>query len=294
MPQQQIKQAEKLSQQLPPLVVAALHTAENLTFGAHGRHKSGPGDSFYQYRHYMPGESAHRIDWRASARSEHTYIRETEWEAAQKVFFWVDTSPSMNWSSSKKLPTKAERAQILALALAALLLQGQEMVASLDGSLPPSRDLGSLLGLHQALRTAHIAGSIPPNADLPRRAHVIAIGDFILQPEETCKWLTNISKQGTPVLLVDISDVEEETFPYQEPTLFKGLEGETDEDIGNPAGLRAAYLKRREKNRQLLADTANRCQSQYLTHLTNTPPEMMLQRLYHLLNLKQTPNRGGV
>lgn len=286
-----LQKGQALAHQLPPLVVAALHTAENLTFGAHGRHKSGPGDSFFQYRHYMPGESTHRIDWRASAKGEHTYIRETEWEAAQKIYFWVDHSPSMDWQSSNSVPTKADRAQTLALALAALLLQGQEMVASLDGQLPPSRDMGSLVQLHETLLKA--TNSTPPQAELPRRAHIIAIGDFLLQAEETCQWLRETTHHGTPVLLVDVADPMEETFPYQEPTRFEGLEGEGEENIGNPKGLRAAYLERRENARNLLMETASRCNATYLTHLTNTPPEATLQKLYHLLNLKQTQVRGG-
>lgn len=290
MPQPALQKGQKLAQQLPPLVVAALHTAENLTFGAHGRHKSGPGDSFFQYRHYMAGESTHRIDWRASAKGEHIYIRETEWEAAQKIFFWVDHSPSMAWRSDKAYPTKADRAQTLALALAALLLQGQEMVGSLDGTLPPTRDMGSLLQLHHTLQNDH--SSTPPQADLPRRAHIIALGDFILQAEATCQWLRDTTHHGTPVLLVDVADVAEETFPYQNPTLFEGLEGEGDENIGNPKGLRAAYLERRHHARTLLMETAARCNATYLTHLTNTPPEATLQKLYHLLNLTNRGRRG--
>lgn len=263
-----------------------MHTAENLTFGAHGRHKTGPGDSFYQYRHYMPGESAHRIDWRASARSEHIYVRETEWEAAQKVFFWVDSSPSMHWRSAKSLPTKSERAQVLALALGALLLQGHEMVATLDGGLPPSRDPSSLLSLYKGLNTPQSRGSIPPLGHIPRRAHVVAVGDFILQAEDTCKWLSSLSHQGTPALLVDVSDPAEETFPYKDPTLFKGLEGEEDEAVGNPHGLRQQYLQKRARHRKILTDTASRCGAHYISHITNTAPEKTLQTLYRLLNLK--------
>lgn len=276
-------------------MVAALHTAENLTFGAHGRHKSGPGDSFFQYRHYMPGESAARVDWRASARSEHTYVRETEWEAAQKVYFWVDGSPSMHWRSSKSLPTKAERAQVLALALGALLLQGHEMVATLDGQLPPSRDPSSLMNLYAGLNNPQHSqnprGNVPPQGHLPRRAHVVAVGDFVLQPEETCKWLGSLSHRGTPALLVEVADPAEETFPYKDPTLFKGLEGEEDEAVGNPHGLRDSYLLQRKRNRKLIQDTASRCGAHYLTHLSNQPPEGTLQKLYQLLNLK-TGGRG--
>jgi len=60
---------------------------------------------------YQPSDSANQIDWRRSARGDQVYIRENEWEAANTVYFWRDGSDGMDWSSSKKLPTKRNRAR---------------------------------------------------------------------------------------------------------------------------------------------------------------------------------------
>ena len=86
--------------------------------GLHGRRHPGPGETFWQFRPYVPGEPARQIDWRRSARDDHLYVREREWEASQTVWLWVDLSPSMDFRSRLSETTKLDRAVILMLALA--------------------------------------------------------------------------------------------------------------------------------------------------------------------------------
>src|SRR5450432_3158164 len=96
--------AEALAATLPPLLVAAERVATTVAQGVHGRRRVGQGDSFWQFRQYQPGDSAQRIDWRESAKSQRVYVRETEWEAAQSVWLWRDASASMAYASGAALP----------------------------------------------------------------------------------------------------------------------------------------------------------------------------------------------
>jgi uncharacterized protein (DUF58 family) len=121
-------QSEHLATLLPPLLLEAERVASAVQQGIHGRRRAGSGESFWQFRRYTPGDAAARIDWRQSARTDKLFIREREWEAAQSVYLWADNSGSMRYSSAKNLPTKSERAQVLMLALASLLLRGGEQV----------------------------------------------------------------------------------------------------------------------------------------------------------------------
>jgi len=98
--------AEELAARLPPLLVAAERVATTVAQGVHGRRRVGQGDSFWQFRRYEPGDAAQRIDWRESAKSQRLYVRETEWEAAQSVWLWRDASPSIDYASTRGLPTK--------------------------------------------------------------------------------------------------------------------------------------------------------------------------------------------
>ena len=118
---------------LPPLLVAAERVAATVAQGVHGRRRVGQGETFWQFRHYQPGDAASRIDWRESAKSQRLYVRETEWEAAQSVWLWRDASPSMDYASaSRRLPTKRERAElILRWRSPRLLVRGGERVTLL-------------------------------------------------------------------------------------------------------------------------------------------------------------------
>ena len=134
--------AEALGAHLPPLVVEAERVASTVMQGVHGRRRSGMGDSFWQFRPYLAGDAASRVDWRQSAKAERLYVRETEWEAAQTVVLWRDGGPRMQWRSHLAEVTKKDRASLLLLALAALLLRGGERIVR-DNVTPPApwRDL---------------------------------------------------------------------------------------------------------------------------------------------------------
>src|SRR5258708_2025464 len=88
-----------LAERLPNLVVSAREIAGSMIHGVHGRRRAGTGESFWQFRPFVHGESASGIDWRRSARDDRTYIREREWEAAHTVWIWIDRSPSMAYVS---------------------------------------------------------------------------------------------------------------------------------------------------------------------------------------------------
>src|SRR5271169_3127123 len=130
--------AEELAAQLPPLLVEAERVAVTVSQGVHGRRRVGQGETFWQFRQYEPGEPAQRIDWRESARSDRFYVRETEWEAAESVWLWHDSSASMDYASTPRLPTKRHRANLIALALAVLLIRGGERVTVLGSGQAPA------------------------------------------------------------------------------------------------------------------------------------------------------------
>ncbi len=50
--------------------------------GVHGRRQAGPGETFWQFRPFVSGEPAARVDWRRSARENRAFVREREWEAS--------------------------------------------------------------------------------------------------------------------------------------------------------------------------------------------------------------------
>src|SRR5206468_10379746 len=134
--------AEQAAAVLPPLLVAAERVAVTVSQGVHGRRRVGQGETFWQFRQYEPGDAATRIDWRESAKSQRLYVRETEWEAAQSVWLWRDASSSMDYSSAGYIadagwPTKRNRAELILVALASLLVRGGERLTLLGSGVAP-------------------------------------------------------------------------------------------------------------------------------------------------------------
>ena len=149
--------AESEAASLPPLLAQAEHLAGTVLLGDHGRRRAGLGDDFWQYRPVQPGDTLRMIDWRRSAKTGAQFVRQREWQVAQSVMLWVDQSPAMSFASARDLPTKADRARLLALAVAILLIRGGERVGLTGTQLPPRRGEGQILRLTEMFLQDEVA-----------------------------------------------------------------------------------------------------------------------------------------
>src|SRR4029077_18972961 len=137
-------------------LVAAERIATTVAQGVHGRRRVGQGETFWQFRQYQPGDAASDIDWRESAKSQRLYVRETEWEAAQSVWLWRDPSASMDYTSAGYIagagwPSKRDRADLILVALASLLVRGGERLTLLGSGIAPLTGRVALTRLVQLL-----------------------------------------------------------------------------------------------------------------------------------------------
>jgi uncharacterized protein (DUF58 family) len=277
------RQAEALGATLPPLLVAAQRVANTVAQGVHGRRRVGQGDSFWQYRPVVAGDPPGRIDWRASAKTDRAYVRQTEWEAAQTVYLWRDAGPSMDWRSGAAVPLKRERAELLALALAALLLRGGERVRLLGGParLPGGR--GALEGLAAALNEMPPGDGLPPDAPLPRHARVVLFGDF-LSPlpaiRRTVGALASLPVQGH---LQQVLDPAEALLPFSGRVRFQGVRTEADHIVPRVEGIREGYAAALSEQLHGLSDLCTAAGWTFGTHRTDHGPETALLALYAAL-----------
>jgi uncharacterized protein (DUF58 family) len=271
-------EAESLAGRLPPLLVAAERVAATVAQGVHGRRRVGQGDSFWQFRPYLPGDPASRIDWRETAKTDKPYIRENEWDAAQSVWLWADRSPSMHWASSRTLPQKAERAALLALALAALLQRGGERVAALVPGHRPSAGRQALDRLAGTL--AAETGSLPAVLPLPRHAELVLIGDFLGPLDETRRLVSAYLDRGVDGHLVQLLDPAEETLPYAGRIRFEGLEGEASLLVSRADAIRERYQERLAEHRAGLGEIARSAGWSMMRHHTDRPAAEALLALW--------------
>lgn len=281
--------AQDLAARLPPLLLAAERVAATVTGGTHGRRRSGTGETFWQFRHSQAGDPATAIDWRQSARSQGLFVRESEWTAAQTVGLWRDGSPSMAWRSSRELPEKRERADLLLLALGAMLLKGGEKVALLSGGLPPTTGGGALTRLATALLNDR-AEVLPAPGRLPRHAEIVLISDFLMPLDVVHAALRALAAGGAMGHLVQVLDPAEETLPFAGRIRFAGCEQEGDLLVRRAEDLRGSYALKLAAHRDGLAAMARGLGWTFATHRTDQPPQTALLALHVRL---ATPRLGG-
>lgn len=284
-------EAADLAGRLPALQVEARQVANGLIQGVHGRRRPGPGETFWQFRPYQPGDPAQRVDWRQSARGARLFVREREWEAAQAVWLWCDRSPSMAFRSTDLVPRKLERAAVLTLAIGDLLVAGGERIGMLGHADRPSIGRFAIEGVARALGTSgEVERTSPPEGRIARHSRVVLVGDF-LQPHAVLeRWIEAQAARGVTGCLVQVADPAEESFPYSGRVLLEGLERDGDRLVENAATLAERYRTVWAAHRASLADLARRRGWVHLLHRTDQPPSLALVALWQALSL---PARGS-
>jgi uncharacterized protein (DUF58 family) len=286
------RRAEALGARLPPLLVAAERVAATVAQGVHGRRRVGQGDSFWQFRRFVAGDPIARIDWRQSAKSgrpapDGWFIRETEWEAAQTVCLWRDASASMHWRSRGTPVEKRERAGLLLLALAALLLRGGERVTMIRPDARPFSGRAGLDRLAEALAgNAEDDAGLPPRVPLPRHARVVLFGDFLSPLEEIQAVIGRMSAIPVSGYLLQILDPAEADLPYSGRIRFRGLEREGDTLIPRVEGVRDEYGRRLKAQQEGLAAICSAAGFGFAIHRTDHSPEAALLGLYTALTAR--------
>ncbi len=276
--------AEHLSRALPPLLVEAQRIAATVILGVHGRKRSGPGETFWQYRPYSFGDSTQRIDWQKSARSERVYIRETEWEAANTLWLWASASPSMNFNSHLSSVTKRERAELIALALACLAVRAHERVSALDGPFLPGHAKPAVLRMAQWLLDRPQDAGLPAPERLPRFSTVVLLADFYEDPVEITKAVLAIAAHGVRGHIVQVVDPAEESLPYDGRVEFLDASGGPMRYLaGKAENLREAYREKFIQQREAVRALALRFGWSFAVHRTDQQPASLLLTLHGLI-----------
>ena len=279
-----LSRGEALASNLPPLLVAAERVAATVSQGVHGRLRVGYGEAFWQFRQYVSGDAAQRIDWRQSAKSDRVYVRETEWEAAQSVWLWRDGSPSMRWSSSKNHVSKRERADLLIVALASLLARGGEHIAILGQGISPMAARTAIRRLAITLERDRIPGeNLPASEQLPRYAHLVLLGDFLSPLDQVSRTVSAFARRGVRGHLLQILDPAEETLPFSGRVMFAGSENEGEVLFGRVESVRENYRSAFDRHQAGLREVTKEVGWTMTSHRTDKPPEAALLALYFAL-----------
>jgi uncharacterized protein (DUF58 family) len=271
-----------LARRLPALALAARQAAASLQSGLHGRRRSGTGENFWQFRPFIAGEAAANVDWRRSARDDRLYVREREWEAAQVLWVWADLSASMNFRSDAALPTKLDRALILALALADSCARAGERTGWLGLTrLISARDIVDRIAvalIGEARRNDDSFDDLPEAPPLRPREKAVLIGDFLVDPARFADLVQRLAASGARGHVLMVYDPIEQAFPFAGQTEFFDEAGALLR-AGRAEDYAAVYAQRLEAHRDALAQAARAQGWTFSLHATDRPAAEALLHL---------------
>jgi uncharacterized protein (DUF58 family) len=295
-----VGKSRKLASRIPRLILEARRVASTVIHGMHGRRRAGSGENFWQYRHFMSGEPASNVDWRRSARDDHMYVREREWEASHTIWLWADRSKSMEFSSSLTEWSKLDRALVVSFALAEVLVQGGERVGIPD-LMRPTANRNIIESMAQ--RIVHDLSerpSLPPNFAPAPFSEVLLLSDFWSPVAEFRKTISQLAANGARGHVVQVVDPAEETFPYSGRVEFIESEGLGSVTAGRAETWRDDYQALLANHRAALRAETEQVGWSFTTHRTDRGPTELLFALHarmgqgaHTIIQSRQPARSG-
>jgi uncharacterized protein (DUF58 family) len=225
-----------------------------------GMHKSpyhGFSVEFAQHREYVPGDDIRHVDWKVFGRTGRFFLKQYDEETNLVCWLVLDVSESMRYGS--KEITKYDYACMAGAALAYLVLQQTDSVGlvTFDSAvrhfMKPSSQPTHLKEIVQVMNqgaTSAKTRMAPLFHDLAerinRRSIIFIISDMFDDVADLLLGLKHLRYKRHEVVLWHVLDAYELTFPFNEATLFRGLE-EYPELLTDPRSLRQGYLEQMQK-----------------------------------------------
>ncbi len=191
-----------------------------------GLHKSpfhGFSSEFLEYRPYLSGEPAGKIDWRKFAKTQKAVVRLFEDETNLKAHILIDKSASMGFSSATL--TKFEYARTLAASIAWIFVRQKDAVgvAAFDEDLktyiPPGstnlqlKTILSHLESFQCGASTRCARAIDQLAgSLKKRGMCIVISDLLDDTSEIIRGLRHLRFKRQDTIVLCVTDPMEQCF----------------------------------------------------------------------------------
>lgn len=274
--------AIEISAHMAPLLVEARELADAVISGQHGRRRHGVGDEFWQFRPFINGiDRAADIDWRRSAKSDQTYVRQNEWKTPQTLSVHVDPSSSMQIGTPQ---TKFHRAAVIAIALAILAMAAGEKISHLNGSIPAGTGHAHLNRLIHAIEPdetieyfADHSFRVPPNS------RAVFVSDFLGDLTPLHSLLAQAKQVRVTGVLVQTLLPQEIDFSFDGASIFTSAQGGIIHKTTQAAGLRPAYLARLNARIEEITALASAAGWRVILHRLDDHPLKVLVPLYQAL-----------
>ncbi|MCR4413808.1 MAG: DUF58 domain-containing protein [Thermoguttaceae bacterium] len=240
---------------LEGLYLRARRIVEGYVSGVHRSPYHGFSIEFAEHREYAPGDDLRYLDWKVFGRTDKFYLKQFEEETNLVCMVLLDTSQSMTYQGPNAPMSKLQYAQCAAAALAYLVLQQQdsaglvtfdkEIRALVRASSNPShlKDLLQVMEDTAPERKTQMGPIFHELAErFKKRGIVVVLSDLFDDVDSIMAGLKHFRHRRHEVILLHVLDPAELDFPFENTTLFRGLE-QLPEVLVEPRALRKAYLR---------------------------------------------------
>ena len=269
------------------LRLVARTVVESFVQGQHRSVYKGFSVEFAQHREYARGDELKHIDWKVYGRSDRLFVKQYEEETNLRACVCLDASGSMAFASNSA--SKFDYARRAAAALSYLMVAQSDSVgmAIFDTEvrhlIPPRSTMGHLTTLLRILTETEARGEtdLAPilhglAAQFKRRGLVIILSDFFSKPDGLVEALAHLHHRRHEVILFQVLDPVEITFPFQQMFEFRSLENSAHRIKLDAPRIRALYLERFESLQQKLRQACHQFHFDYVTMVTDRPLDAAL------------------
>jgi len=246
----------KTLERIKRLDVRARLVVEGFLTGQHKSPYHGFAVEFAAHREYAPGDDIKHIDWKVWSKTDRLYIKEYEEETNLKCHILLDASKSMRYGEKAEPAwSKYDYAATAAASLAYLLQQQQDAVGLVTFDTKVERNLPASAHPSHLKRMLHELELVTPDnktdvsdvfpslaRQIRQRGLIVLISDLLVDLETLTETLRQFRLRRHEVVVFHVLHHDELTFPFQDNTLFKGLE--LDRQLHTePRALRRSYLE---------------------------------------------------
>jgi len=214
------------------LELLARAVVEGFMSGLHRSPFTGFSTEFTEYRQYNQGDDLRYLDWRLLGRTDRYFIKKYRADTNTQCHLLIDTSASMNYSSTGSV-TKLQYAQFLSASIAYLLNRQQDSVGlvafdqKVHTHVPARNRTGHMrtifghLSKLQAGGETKLADSLHQLAEiLTRRGIVVIISDFYDETDQLKDAFQHLRFKGHDLVAFQVLDQNELDFNFDDPVLL--------------------------------------------------------------------------
>ena len=238
------------------LELVARWVVEGFISGLHRSPHLGFSTDFAEHRPYVPGDDIRHVDWRVYGRTERMYLKTYEADTNTNFTVLLDVSASMGYGHGGI--TKLSYAKLVAATLTWFSRRQRDRVGLVTFAedvreiVPPSaRHLPNVLHTLERAEAGGGGALAKPLARIaqsqPRRGIFLLLSDLYEPAADVLRALAPLIGAGHDVIVMQVLDAAERSFPFEDATTFRDLESGEKLPV-SPRKVRERYIAAMESH----------------------------------------------